>query len=124
MIAARIKKGCAPRIGAHPRSVVKGLEGEAGPELGRERPRQQAARGIDEPNSLAECGVLDHVVEVVAVIGVIEEVERLPSELQVARLAQLDVLCNAYFHVELRVGTTGFVWNDVAVARVVGDSFR
>ena len=52
-----------------PWSVVKSLEGEPGPELGSERPRQHAACGIDEANSLTEGGVLDHVVEVVAVIG-------------------------------------------------------
>ena len=100
------------------------LESEAGAELGCESPRQQAARGIDEPNCLGECGILDHVVEVVAVIGMVKEVESLPSELQVAPLAQLDVLGEADVHVEVRVTTQRVIRNDVAAARVVADSFR
>ena len=72
------KKGVRSRNrSAPPWSVVTGLEGEAGSELGCERPRQQAARGIDEADGLAKRGALDHVIEVIAVIGVVEEVEPL-----------------------------------------------
>src|SRR5260370_18448033 len=49
----------------------------------------------------------------------VEQVEPLERELQVASLAQLDVLGKADVHVEVRVATQGVVRNDVAVTGVI-----
>src|SRR5437763_6154861 len=82
--------------------ISVGLEGEPGSELARERPWQDAARGIDEPKGSGKgSGVLDYVVEVVAVIGMVKEVERLERKLQMALFTQLDVLGQAGIHVEV-----------------------
>src|SRR5258708_1490118 len=126
MIAAKIKRGALQESERTPRGDVQELKGKARSEFGCERSRKQAARGIDEADRLAKSGAgfLDHVTEVIAVIGMVEQVEPLERELQVASLAQLDVLGKADVHVEVRVATVGVVRNDVAVAAVVAGSFR
>src|SRR5579862_5071265 len=85
--------------------MVSVLEGEPCPELTRERPRQGAARGVDETERVPKAGKPDRAAEVIAVVGMVRKVESLEHELQVPVLTQLEVLSHACVHVEVRITT-------------------
>ncbi len=81
------------------------LEAEPGPEFARERSRQRAACGVDEPDRLSKTRRPDDVAEVIAVIGVVGKVESLECELQVPVFSQLEVFSDARIHVKVRIAT-------------------
>ena len=57
--------------------------------------------------------------EIVPIVRVIEQIERLENQLEIAVLTQLDVLCQTRIHVEVRVAAQSAVSSKLAVARVV-----
>src|SRR5215471_9688305 len=96
-----------------------GLESETSSELTGERPRQQAARGIDEPERLLKTRPPGDTAEVIAVIGMVRQVERLECELQVAAFSHLEVLSHARVHVKVGIATKRVERRQVTVPSVV-----
>lgn len=96
------------------------LEGEPSSGLAGERPRQHSARGIDESDRLGT-GVRNRDVgaEAIAVIGVVEQVECLKRELQVAVFTHLDVFGNTGVHVEVWVAAQAIARSQMTVTRIV-----
>ena len=95
------------------------LEGEPSAELAGESPRQQAARGIDEPERLLKTRTPGDTAEVIAVIGMVRQVESLECELQVAVFSHLDVLSYPRVHVKVGIATKRVEWHQVTVPRIV-----
>src|SRR5262249_12604790 len=81
------------------------LEREPGSELSRESARQSAARGVNESDRLLERWIVHHGAEVVAVVRMVRQIERLERELQPAVFTQLDVLRQASIQIEVRIAT-------------------
>src|SRR5690348_5423145 len=96
------------------------LEGEACSELTLEGARQVGAGRVDEPDRFPERGrIVRRRTEIVAVVRMVGQVERLEDQLEVAAFTDLQVLGQPGIQVEVRIAAQVVVWNHLTLACVV-----
>src|SRR6266566_650122 len=94
------------------------LECKARAEFTPDRERHDGAGRVNKPGRVPEGGSIGNtVIEVVAVVSAVRQVERLRHELQVHPLTKLEVLRQPHIELEERISAKGIVLGDGAPLR-------